>query len=152
MDQYGLTQEETAQQVGKSRPWWPTLCGCCTCAPRCGPWWRTVGSPTAMPEPSCPLPALQEKADAILKSDLSVRQTELLVKKAHRRGKEQPRRYHRRPGGELRRGGRQVPEAPIWAGAARHRQGRKKGRIELEYYGMDDLNNLLDALNGLKLK
>ena len=30
--------------------------------------------------------------------------------------------------------------------------GRKKGRIELEYYGMDDLNNLLDALNGLKLK
>ena len=24
--------------------------------------------------------------------------------------------------------------------------GRKKGRIELEYYGVDDLNDLLDAL------
>ena len=24
--------------------------------------------------------------------------------------------------------------------------GRKKGRIELEYYGMDDLNDLLEAL------
>jgi len=30
--------------------------------------------------------------------------------------------------------------------------GRKKGRIELEYYGVDDLNNLLDALNALTLK
>ena len=24
--------------------------------------------------------------------------------------------------------------------------GRKKGRIELEYYGLDDLNDLLEAL------
>ena len=24
--------------------------------------------------------------------------------------------------------------------------GRKKGRVELEYYGLDDLNDLLDAL------
>ena len=28
--------------------------------------------------------------------------------------------------------------------------GRKKGRIELEYYGLDDLNDLLDALSALK--
>lgn len=25
--------------------------------------------------------------------------------------------------------------------------GKKKGRIELEYYDLDDLNNLLEALN-----
>ena len=30
--------------------------------------------------------------------------------------------------------------------------GRKKGRIELEYYGMDDLNDLLDALAMLQAK
>ena len=30
--------------------------------------------------------------------------------------------------------------------------GRKKGRIELEYYGMDDLNDLLEALALLRLK
>ena len=30
--------------------------------------------------------------------------------------------------------------------------GRKKGRIELEYYGLDDLNDLLDALHTLKKK
>lgn len=29
--------------------------------------------------------------------------------------------------------------------------GRKKGRIELEYYGMDDLNDLLDALAVIKV-
>ena len=30
--------------------------------------------------------------------------------------------------------------------------GRKKGRVELEYYGIDDLNDLLDALYALKKK
>ena len=28
--------------------------------------------------------------------------------------------------------------------------GRKKGRIELDYYGVDDLNDLLEALETLK--
>ena len=30
--------------------------------------------------------------------------------------------------------------------------GRKKGRIELEYYGTDDLNDLLEALSVMKVK
>ena len=30
--------------------------------------------------------------------------------------------------------------------------GRKKGRIELEYYGVDDLNDLLEALAAIKAK
>ena len=30
--------------------------------------------------------------------------------------------------------------------------GKKKGRIELEYYGTDDLNDLLDALHAIKKK
>ena len=29
--------------------------------------------------------------------------------------------------------------------------GRKKGRIELEYYGLDDLNDLLEALALIKI-
>ena len=28
--------------------------------------------------------------------------------------------------------------------------GKKKGRIELEYYGVDDLNELLEALHTIK--
>ena len=31
-------------------------------------------------------------------------------------------------------------------------RGRKKGRIELEYYGLDDLNGLLDALAALRVE
>ena len=27
--------------------------------------------------------------------------------------------------------------------------GKKKGKVEIEYYGVDDLNNLLEALEGL---
>jgi ParB family chromosome partitioning protein len=30
--------------------------------------------------------------------------------------------------------------------------GRKKGRIELEYYGVDDLNDLLEALALLRVQ
>ena len=30
--------------------------------------------------------------------------------------------------------------------------GKKKGKIELEYYGLDDLNDLLDALALLQVK
>lgn len=30
--------------------------------------------------------------------------------------------------------------------------GKKKGRIELEYYGVDDLNDLLDALALIQVK
>ena len=33
--------------------------------------------------------------------------------------------------------------------ACRISQGKKKGKIEIEYYGMDDLNDLLEALEGL---
>lgn len=40
----------------------------------------------------------------------------------------------------------------VWAGGCRIVSGRKKGRIELEYYGVEDLNQLLDALHALKTK
>ena len=30
--------------------------------------------------------------------------------------------------------------------------GKKKGRLEIEYYGVDDLNDLLDALHTLRRK
>ena len=33
--------------------------------------------------------------------------------------------------------------------ACRISQGKKKGKIEIEYYGVDDLNDLLEALEGL---
>ena len=153
MDQYGLTQEETAQRVGKSRS---VVANALRLLHLCPPVRAMVEDgrlSNGHARTILPLsPALQEKAaDAILKSDLSVRQTELLVKKLTAEEKAQP---------AVTTGGLEVNYAEEAAKSlgthlgrgCRIVSGRKKGRIELEYYGMDDLNNLLDALNGLKLK
>lgn len=153
MTQYNLTQEETAQRVGKSRS---VVANALRLLNLCPPVRAMVEDgrlSNGHARTILPLsPALQEKAaDAILKSDLSVRQTELLVKKLTAEEKARP---------AVTTGGLEVnyaEEAAKSLGAHLGRgckivSGRKKGRIELEYYGVDDLNNLLDALNALKLK
>ena len=153
MEQYNLTQEETAQRVGKSRS---VVANALRLLNLCPPVRAMVEDgrlSNGHARTILPLsPALQEKAaDAILKSDLSVRQTELLVKKLTAEEKDKP---------AVTNGGLEVNYAEEAAKAlgthlgrgCKIVSGRKKGRIELEYYGMDDLNNLLDALNGLKLK
>ena len=153
MEQYNLTQEETAQRVGKSRS---VVANALRLLNLCPPVRAMVEDgrlSNGHARTILPLsPALQEKAaDAILKSDLSVRQTELLVKKLTAEEKEIP---------AVTTGGLEVNYAEEAAKAlgthlgrgCKIVSGRKKGRIELEYYGVDDLNNLLDALNALKLK
>ena len=153
MSQYNMTQEETAQRVGKSRS---VVANALRLLNLCPPVRAMVEDgrlSNGHARTILPLsPALQEKAaDAILKSDLSVRQTELLVKKLTAEEKEKP---------AVTTGGLEVNYAEEAAKAlgthlgrgCKIVSGRKKGRIELEYYGVDDLNNLLDALNALKLK
>ena len=153
MEQYNLTQEETAQRVGKSRS---VVANALRLLNLCPPVRAMVEDgrlSNGHARTILPLsPALQEKAaDAILKSDLSVRQTELLVKKLTAEEKDKP---------AVTTGGLEVNYAEEAAKAlgthlgrgCKIVSGRKTGRIELEYYGVDDLNNLLDALNALKLK
>ena len=151
MDTYHMTQEEAAGRVGKSRS---TVANALRLLKLCP-------SVRAMVEDGrlsgghartlLPLTGeLQETAaTAILKNDLSVRQTELLVKKLTAEKKPEPAKTGitvnyaeeaaRELGSSLGRGCRIIT-------------GRKKGRIELEYYSMDDLNDLLDALHTLKKK
>ena len=94
-------------------------------------------------------PALQERAaEAVVSGGLSVRQTEALVKRLSAEKKEP----------------KPAPDGPDYTAEAqkdlssrlgrgvRIVTGRKKGRIELEYYGMDDLNDLLEALALLRMK
>ena len=150
---YHMTQEEAAARVGKSRS---VVANALRLLNLCPPVRAMVEDgrlSNGHARTILPLsPALQEKAaDAILKSDLSVRQTELLVKKLTAEEKEKP---------AVTTGGLEVNYAEEAAKAlgthlgrgCKIVSGRKKGRIELEYYGVDDLNNLLDALNALKLK
>ena len=153
MEQYNLTQEETAQRVGKSRSAAANALRLLHRCPRVRALAHDGRLTSGHARTILPLsPALQKKAaDAVLKSDLSVRQTELLVKKLTAEVKEKP---------AVTTGGLEVNYAEEAAKAlcahlgrgCKIISGRKKGRIELEYYGVDDLNNLLDALNTLKLK
>ena len=150
MDTYNMTQEEAAGRVGKSRS---AVANALRLLKLCPPVRAMVEdgrlsgghARTLLPLS----PELQETAAAaILKSDLSVRQTELLVKKLTAGEKVTPpaplavnyaEEAARELGSSLGRGCRIVT-------------GHKKGRIELEYYSMDDLNDLLDALHTLKKK
>ena len=153
MEQYNLTQEETAQRVGKSRSAVANALRLLNLCPSVRAMVEDGRLTSGHARTILPLsPALQKKAaDAVLKSDLSVRQTELLVKKLTAEVKEKP---------AVATGGLEVNYAEEAAKAlcahlgrgCKIISGRKKGRIELEYYGVDDLNNLLDALNTLKLK
>ena len=152
MQQYNMTQEETAQRVGKSRS---TVANAMRLLKLCPPVRAMVEDgrlSSGHARAILPLsPAMQESAaNAIIKDELSVRQTEQLVKKLTAPPKpEQPepdglsvdyaKEAAKELGSRLGRGCRIVT-------------GRKKGRIELEYYGVEDLNQLLDALHALKAK
>ena len=150
MDSYHMTQEEAAQRVGKSRSAVANALRLLGLAPSVRKLVEEGGLSAGHARALVPLsPALQEKAaNAIVSGGLSVRQTEALVKKLAAEKKESKHaahtdgvNYFAEAQDELKsklcRGVKIVP-------------GRKKGRIELEYYGMDDLNDLLDALALLK--
>ena len=147
MEEYGMTQEQVAQRMGKSRP-------AVTNALRllnlpedlmalveegklsAGHARALLGAPT---------PALQRQgARAVLDKGLSVRQTEALVKALQKEKKPKVRSedmlaiyladLEKNLGSQL---GRKV-----------HIQHRgKKGKLELEYYSEDDLETLLRLLN-----
>ena len=151
MDEYGLTQEEVAQRVGKSRP--------------------AVANALrllALPDPvhqlleegklsagharailAAPTGELQKKlAQKVIAEDLSVRQTEALAKRLAAGEKEPPSPS---PG----------PDLSIYLRAAEKDlaarfgrkvhivNGKKKGKVELEYYNPEDLNALLELLEQL---
>ena len=149
MEQYGLTQEETSQRVGKSRSAVANALRLLHLSDEV----RTLveegklsgGHARAL----VPLTAeLQKKAAAvIIKDDLSVRQTELLVKKLTADKPQKPAK----DAGSVDYAAEAARELSERLGRpCKIVTGRKKGRLELEYYGVDDLNTLLDALHQLK--
>ena len=149
MSQYNMTQEETAQRVGKSRSAVANALRLLHLCPSVRAMVEDGRLSNGHARTLLPLaPEAQEKAAAtVIKNDLSVRQTELLVKKLTAQPKEKPQKNGisvdyaeeaaRELSSRLGRGCKIV-------------SGRKKGRIELEYYGVDDLNDLIDALYTLK--
>ena len=150
IESYHMTQEEAAQRVGKSRSAVTNALRLLGLTPSVRKLVEEGKLSAGHARALVPLsPSLQERAaNAIVSGGLSVRQTEALVKRLSAEKKEAQVKdpdevdYLAEAQNELKarlcRGVKIVP-------------GRKKGRIELEYYGVDDLNDLLDALAVIKV-
>ena len=141
IESYHMTQEEAAQRVGKSRSAVTNALRLLGLTPSVRKLVEEGKLSAGHARALVPLsPSLQESAaNAIVSGGLSVRQTEALVKRLSAEKKEAQAKdpdevdYLAEAQNELKarlcRGVKIVP-------------GRKKGRIELEYYGVDDLNDL----------
>ena len=150
IESYHMTQEEAAQRVGKSRSAVTNALRLLGLTPSVRKLVEEGKLSAGHARALVPLsPSLQESAaSAIVSGGLSVRQTEALVKRLSAETIEAQVKdpdevdYLAEAQNELKarlcRGVKIVP-------------GRKKGRIELEYYGVDDLNDLLDALAVIKV-
>ena len=153
---YHMTQEEAAQRVGKSRSAVANAMRLLGLQPAVRQLVEEGSLSAGHARALLPLsPALQtQAAETVMQGQLSVRQTEALVKKLSLEPEEETEEE-------------EAPAAPQEVDYAREAQtslssklgrgvrivtGRKKGRIELEYYGVDDLNDLLDALSLLNTK
>ena len=149
MEQYGLTQEETSQRVGKSRSAVANALRLLHLSDEVRALVEEGKLSGGHARALVPLTTeLQKKAAAvIIKDDLSVRQTELLVKKLTADKPQKPAK----DAGSVDYAAEAARELSERLGRpCKIVTGRKKGRLELEYYGVDDLNALLDALHQLK--
>ncbi len=145
IDEYGLTQEDTAARVGKSRPAVANALRLLALCPEVLELLRTgrisAGHARAvltLKEPK----KQQEAAKKIIALSLSVRQAETLCKNM---GKPPA------PKGEPVFAVDYVAECEKSLSKHLGRKvtivnGKRKGRFELEFYGQDDLQTLLDAL------
>ncbi len=149
IDDYGLTQEEAAARVGKSRPAVTNALRLLGLAPEVLSRLRngelTAGHARAilsLKEPK----KQQEAAQKICALGLSVRQAELLCKNMSKEPAPQKEvtlavdyvaECEKSLSKHLGRGVKIV-------------NGKRKGRFELEFYGQDDLQLLLDALMQIK--
>ena len=150
IDNYHMTHEEAAQRVGKSRSAVTNALRLLGLTPAVRKLVEEGKLSAGHARALLPLsPTVQENAaNAVVSGGLSVRQTESLAKRlaAEKKEKSKPdssqvdytAEAQKDLSSKLGRGVRIVT-------------GRKKGRIELEYYGLDDLNDLLDALALLRI-
>lgn len=149
MDEYGMTQEEAAHQVGKSRPAVANALRLLSLCPEVLEQLRagqlTAGHARAILTLKSEKKQ-QEAAQKIIALGLSVRQAELLCKNMTKEPAPQKEitlavdyvaECEKSLSKHLGRGVKIV-------------NGKRKGKFELEFYGQEDLQNLLDALMKLQ--
>jgi len=148
---YHMTQEEAAEAVGKSRSAVTNALRLLTLSPAVKALVEDGSLSAGHARALLPLsPELQESAArSVIAGGLSVRQTEALAKKLSTEEKEPADLSSNQVDYAAEA---QKDLASRLGRGVKIVTGRKKGRIELEYYGLDDLNDLLEALALLKVK
>lgn len=146
---HGLTQEEAAKRVGKSRP---AVANALRLLNLCPPVLQMLREGKLSPGHARAILTLktekkqQEVAQKVFALDLSVRQAELLCKNIDKVPEKEPApsfavdyvaECEKNLSKHLGRGVRII-------------NGKRKGKFELEFYGQDDLQTLLDALMNIK--
>ena len=150
IETYHMTQEEAATRVGKSRSAVTNALRLLSLTPSVRKLVEEGKLSAGHARALLPLsPAVQESAAAaVMSGGLSVRQTEALAKRLSAEKKpEKPA-----PTGVDYTAEAQKDLSSKLGRGVKIVNGRKKGRIELEYYGLDDLNDLLEALALLRGK
>ena len=145
MEDFGLTQEVTAQRVGKSRPAVANALRLLNLSPEVLEKLRTGDLTAGHARAVLSLKSekkQQEAAQKIIALGLSVRQAELLCKNMSR----EPA-----PEKEVTLAVNYVAECEKSLSKHLGRgvkivNGKRKGKCELEFYGQEDLQNLLDTL------
>ena len=154
VEEYGLTQEQAAQRVGKSRSAVANAMRLLdlnvSIRNQVEDGRISAGHARAVLPLSPPL--RMEAVKTIIASGLSVRQTEQLVKKLQARAQDEEKPE---PAKKAEMEVDYVAEAERSLSARLGRachisRGKKKGKVEIEYYGVDDLNDLLGALERLQ--
>ena len=149
MSEYGMTQDETARSVGKSRPAVANALRLLQLCPEVLEMLRTGKLTAGHARAVLTLNTAKKQISAAQKIaalGLSVRQAELLCKNMTKEPVEEPvqplrvdyvAECEKQLSKHLGRGVKIV-------------NGKRKGRFELEFYGQEDLQVLLDALMKLK--
>ena len=153
MEEYGLTQEEVGQRVGKSRPAVANAL-------------RLLALPDAVCQMlesgrlsagharallSVPRAEVQKKlARKVVDEDLSVRQTEALAKRLAAQEQELEEHGGEKPVDPMKiyRDAAAKELSSRWGRKVSITMGPKKGKLEVEFYNDEDLTLLLDKLEG----
>ena len=153
MENYQMTQEEAAARVGKSRSAVANslrLLGLCADVRKLLESGKLSGGHARALLP-LKADAQKQAAAAVIEHGLSVRQTEALAKKLSGKKKEKTATAEELLSESYGKIAAQELSSALGR-TCRIVSGRKKGRVELEYYGIDDLNDLLDELAALRHK
>ena len=151
VETYHMTQEEAAKRVGKSRSAVANSMRLLSLSPAVRKLVEDGSLSAGHARALLTLnPSMQERtARPIIAGGSPVRQTEALVKRLT--AEQQPVRTPDPHEVDYVAEAQRELTAQMGRGV-KIVTGRKKGRVELEYYGMDDLNDLLEALALIRLR